>query len=247
MEEIGQLPRWAKVAFAARCARRFQQLFTKHWPDAPAHHIRAIDTAIGVSEHYSAAANAILVGNAAAIAYSAANSAAAAAEAAGDVANASLAYTAARLAAAAAHDAYEASLASPARLTNRYVKIYRDAICISASGESKALLSMRNDFSRLFEASRREKWDDSTPVPSSFFGPLQVPPVDSTDDPLESDEHVTMVLQAFGEPGVRAGTLAEHLLAVYKALNQYTLAKYGRHLSRGRFRRLVLLHSGVPA
>ena len=56
-----------------------------------------------------------------------------------------------------------------------------------------------------------------------------------------------MVLQAFGEPGVRAGTLAEHLLAVYKALNQYTLAKYGRHLSRGRFRRLVLLHSGVPA
>ena len=33
--EIAQLPRWAKVAFAARCARRVLPVFHQKWPDAP--------------------------------------------------------------------------------------------------------------------------------------------------------------------------------------------------------------------
>ena len=56
-----------------------------------------------------------------------------------------------------------------------------------------------------------------------------------------------MALRAFGEPGVSASILADQMLAVYKALNVYTLAKYGKHLSRGEFRRLVLQNAGVPA
>jgi hypothetical protein len=88
---------------------------------------------------------------------------------------------------------------------------------------------------------------DDTPVPPSVFGPLDALVPEPATDPLEADEHIVLSLRAFAEPGVSASTLAEHLLAMYKALNEYTLAKYGKHLSRGRFRKLVCKHAGVPA
>ena len=49
-KEIRQLPRWARVAFAARCARRALPLFVKHWPNAPRHHVEAITNAVEVAE-----------------------------------------------------------------------------------------------------------------------------------------------------------------------------------------------------
>jgi len=56
-EEIEQLPRWARVAFAARCARRVQPLYVIAWPDAHKNHIRDIDAAITLAEE--AAENAV--------------------------------------------------------------------------------------------------------------------------------------------------------------------------------------------
>src|SRR5438552_2221502 len=38
-EEIEKLPRWARVAFAARCARRVLPAFKHFWPEAPEEHI----------------------------------------------------------------------------------------------------------------------------------------------------------------------------------------------------------------
>ena len=52
---LRKLPRWAIVAFAARCARRAQPAFTLDWPDAPPTHIQAIETAISVAEQSSLA------------------------------------------------------------------------------------------------------------------------------------------------------------------------------------------------
>ncbi|HLO39609.1 MAG TPA: hypothetical protein VK176_01200, partial [Phycisphaerales bacterium] len=49
-DEIAALPRGARVAFAARCARRVQPLFTHFWPDAPRKHVEAIDNAITLAE-----------------------------------------------------------------------------------------------------------------------------------------------------------------------------------------------------
>ena len=40
-EDLDKLPRWAIVAFAARCARRVQPLFTALWPVAPQEHVHA--------------------------------------------------------------------------------------------------------------------------------------------------------------------------------------------------------------
>ena len=49
-EEISQLPRWAIVAFAARCARRAQSVFIFAWPDAPEEHKEAVVNAIQAAD-----------------------------------------------------------------------------------------------------------------------------------------------------------------------------------------------------
>jgi hypothetical protein len=49
-DDLMKLSRWARVAFAARCARRVQPLFTHFWPGAPKEHVEAIDRAITLSE-----------------------------------------------------------------------------------------------------------------------------------------------------------------------------------------------------
>ncbi len=52
--EIQQLPKWAQVSFAARCARRVQPLFVAFWHDAPQEHVDAIERAISVTEKVAA-------------------------------------------------------------------------------------------------------------------------------------------------------------------------------------------------
>ena len=54
-EELAKLPRWAIVAFAGRCARRLQPLFTAAWAEAPAKHVAAVDQAITLCERSAAA------------------------------------------------------------------------------------------------------------------------------------------------------------------------------------------------
>lgn len=49
-EEIAELPRWAKVAFAARCARRVLPLFLHKWPDATQSYVAQLAWVVEVSE-----------------------------------------------------------------------------------------------------------------------------------------------------------------------------------------------------
>ncbi len=56
-EEINELPRWARLAFAARSARRVQPLFKASWPQAPDKHIIALDNAITLAERSAADAD----------------------------------------------------------------------------------------------------------------------------------------------------------------------------------------------
>ncbi len=55
--EIAGLPRWARVAFAARCASRVLPLFRHRQPDTSDGHAQAVASAVKVSER--AAANAV--------------------------------------------------------------------------------------------------------------------------------------------------------------------------------------------
>lgn len=52
-EEIETLPRWARVAFAARFSRRVAPLFVHFWPGAPQVHVKAIERAV-MSMEFSA-------------------------------------------------------------------------------------------------------------------------------------------------------------------------------------------------
>lgn len=227
-QEIRQLPLWARVAFAARCARRAIPLFTLNWPAAPLDFTQAIRLATEEVERFATSGTSGY--------FSQTSEAFAAYNAAVNVA--------ARTAAAAVFDAGRAASVAAAG-SDAITFTYRTAASAANAGVRVALI--RADFRRLETEAKRNKWTDKNPVPPSVFGPLDeaVPaPVDAG-DPLEADEHVTLVLRAFAEPGVSASVLAEHLVVMYKALNEYTLAKYGQHLTRGHFRRLVCKHAGV--
>ena len=46
LECVGKLPRWAQVAFAARCARRIEFIVLRDWPSAPKDYLELIEQSI---------------------------------------------------------------------------------------------------------------------------------------------------------------------------------------------------------
>ena len=157
LEDIQKLPRWARVAFAARCARRVQPLFAARRPGATAKDIAAVDHAISRAEQSAGGAVStadayVTAAGDAAQAYAAApevDAAALVARAATRAAYSTAAYTSA---AAAAYTAYT------------------DAA--EATEAAEAAAAIRCDYDLLCALSQREAWDDDSPVPPALFGPL---------------------------------------------------------------------------
>src|SRR5260370_9736553 len=54
--ELSSLPRWAIVAFAARCAERVEPLFKRAWPQAPNSHVLAVRRAVQYAKEAAARA-----------------------------------------------------------------------------------------------------------------------------------------------------------------------------------------------
>ncbi len=177
-EELRKLPRWACVAFAARCARRVQPLFKFGWPGAPDEHVRAVDRAIALAEesaHMGRADSLIL--DAARAAY-AANAAARAANAAARAANAAnAAARAARAAAYAANaaanaandadaDADAADAAAAARGADAAAR-GADAAARGAAADAAA----RADYELLVALSKKNRNPEAT-VDVALLGPL---------------------------------------------------------------------------
>ena len=156
-EEIGKLPRWAQVAFAARCARRVQPLFKAEWPDAPAEQVEAVERAIRAAEESAACA-------ASGTAY---------VSGAADVCSVASSSVASAAAAAYGAAAYPDDVPASASASDVY------AACVSARGavlgtleEGRVLRAMRADLDKLKTPAKEEGWTDETPVPPEFFGPL---------------------------------------------------------------------------
>ena len=177
-EEIAKLPRWAQVAFAARCARRVQPIFKAGWSDAPKELIDAVEITITFAEDSAAAPTAAeraaTHANNAALAASAASAAASKAAYASPT---SFAITiAARSAQVAAHAA-DASTAAYNALSTDSAAIHAASTAHEASRAAMAYASavasaMRVDFDYLLSLSERENWKDNTPVPTGVFGPI---------------------------------------------------------------------------
>lgn len=56
-DDIASLPHWARVAFAARCARTVLPLFRSAWPDAAPRRVASLEAAIQFAEQSAAAAS----------------------------------------------------------------------------------------------------------------------------------------------------------------------------------------------
>ena len=162
-EDLRKLPRWAIVAFAARCARRVQPLFAKYWKDAPKEHIEAVDRAITLSE---ASAR---VGRPEASLSDAADAArvAAAAYAAVDAA----AYAAADAADAAAYAAVDARAAADAAVDAR-AAARAAAYAAARAAADAADAAAWSDYDRLLELATAERWAHDAPVDPDRLGPL---------------------------------------------------------------------------
>jgi hypothetical protein len=150
-EDLLKLPRWACVAFAARCARRVQPFFAA-WKSATQKQVDAVHRAITLAE---ASAR---VGRA-----EASLSDARAATRAANAADAVAACDAARAAAAAASTAAVYPTFAP--------RAARDAAAESefADGDTAVIWS---DYDRLLALATAEGWDDATPVDVNRLGPL---------------------------------------------------------------------------
>ena len=150
-EEIARLPRWARVAFAARCARRVLPLFARHWPEAPEEHVRAVVSAVEFAEDAATNANdAVTVDSIWA-------------EEAADAANAAGIVVAAHVARAAAYAADNTS-------DDELHTVVATARAAAAAAGTWSFI--RKDFQRILSFSRRNQWISDTPVPPSVFSSL---------------------------------------------------------------------------
>jgi hypothetical protein len=220
-DDIKQLPRWAQVAYAARCARLVLPLFKENWPDAPKERVVAVEKAVEIAEQSAAAA-----------AYAAFAAATADAAAAAAAAAAFAAVTAAAAADAYAADAYAAAAAADA------------ADAAEKSKRLDLIPQMKMDFQTLLRLAKEQRWNDDTPVPPTVFEttnvekPKTIAPVES----LESKLRITIV----PKPGADHDEIGRRLIELYRSLNDYSLLKYGKGLTIGEFEQYINTRELVP-
>ena len=171
-DELMQLPRWARVAFAARCAERVRPLFRHYWADAPEEYVRAVDEAVTLAKRAATASRRDGRFRAAVrVAAAAADGAANAAEQACNYAD-----SASVSAAFAASFAADAAFQAPSRRTRP--GHVADAVGAASSAARIAgvgtytNLAMRRDFALLSALAEREGWTDETAVDPDLLGPL---------------------------------------------------------------------------
>lgn len=161
-QDLNTLPRWAIIAFAARCARRVEPLFKKAWPTAPRNHLDAIRDAVEETERVAAigAADIFRAKHYAQIA----DLASYVADYGVDTKPESDAYFAAHAAAnAAGAIAYPDEAATAA-----YYAAYDASLALSAISRDTNHL-IKQDFTLLQTLARDQKWNDDTPVSPQIF------------------------------------------------------------------------------
>jgi hypothetical protein len=102
---------------------------------------------------------------------------------------------------------------------------------------------IRFAFDSLLRRSNAEKWTDSTPVPPTVFLPFHDTPPERPTEPDAPEPDI--VLRAFIRDGVDPEVAQQKLLDLYNAMNDYTIAKFGKPLPIKDFQEYVLV--GVPA
>ena len=181
-EEIAELPRWAQVAFAARCARRVLPLFLQKWPDAPQSYVAQLAWAVDVSEKSAARSGAGDVwappaGAITCLAYvcdAVINADRNRARAVEVIVATGVAITKFK---DRAENIFDPHLSTGvAVITHNASVALANGIATSRETYSSAVMVadavIRRDFDHLANLSDWGRWTDETPVPPEVFGPL---------------------------------------------------------------------------
>jgi hypothetical protein len=221
-DEIAQLPRRARVAFAARCARRVWVLYRHFWADAPEVQVLTVALAVESAE---------LVGACDLPPYDE------------DVTVAGYAHAAHEadlLAAPFGDGCYAAATASFAgdyafRVMN---DVYDDSAYMAASTSVRAAETVANlrplirrDFDHLAELARWQKWTDDTPVPPEVFGPLWPDGLPKGWPVDESLSFTELPLQFLIRNGTKPGVSEDEVVNLFNILNQSHIARTGVRLT----------------
>ncbi len=172
--DVALLPHWARVAFAARCARQIYPLFTKFWPKVTTRRSDAVLHAIQLAERSGAEGEAV-EGLESAIIETVVTAGAAlrsvygfASEEATPNDNDS-----ATIASFVSQDAWKAATAANARPDDSMFpaleahSLAQDAA--TAAATIIILIDIEKDFARLHRAVVRGRWTDKTAVPPTVF------------------------------------------------------------------------------
>lgn len=181
VSEIAALPRWAIVAYGARCARRALEIYPRDFPESVAI-ARAVDltgSAARAGGPGGGAMDAEVVSGA--IAASAQAAKVRSIDADGDLATALANAASSAVSAASACATLEgaqpdatmsrigATSASCAAVSSSYAATAAAGLLGSAGCASGAA---RSDFAALLEAAEREGWTDESPVDPDSLGPI---------------------------------------------------------------------------
>jgi hypothetical protein len=174
---MADLPHWARVVFAARCARAVLPLFARHWPGAPAKHSRSIQLAIDLAEQSAgdgrpvdgiekSVMHATMAGGAALTAGSEFNPKAMPPK---DSFEGTIAASVAK----SAEYAARAAMGDPGESLNDALEAWTWAQSAAESaGEDGITDALKADFSKLRRVADDGKWTDQTRVPSEIWSLL---------------------------------------------------------------------------
>lgn len=220
-EQLLGLPHWARVAFAARCARRVWTHFTRHWSDAPREYAADFDRVIEYAERIAVRA----------ADYDVPDYSAHAAEIDADSARAAV-----RRVADAARSAHEecagavASAAHDGRAADAVAAAVRAGVAVA---------DITRDFERIRACATNESWTDATAVPQSVFEPLGEP------EPA-ARESFELIIEVFARGTDNSAEVASGLVSLYETLNEFSLLRYGRGLTVAEFEQYVRARARVP-
>jgi hypothetical protein len=157
--EPARLPHWARVAFAARCARSVQPIFLKDWPDAEQRHIKSLKRAISLAEN-SAAKGSPTGDSRKAVTHA---MRAAGASLIHEKITASQAASAARVAAEAVEHGATESITKAAEAFGYACELAQE------TNQTNIISALCRDFDALAAFFKKAPWSDSTPVPKDIF------------------------------------------------------------------------------
>jgi hypothetical protein len=173
---LADLPHWARVAFAARCARQVFPLLAQHWPKVPSKYSNAVRLAIDLTEQSAAEGRAVEgLKDAVPHAVVAAGAALLSPKFAQGESVPENAYsgTIASFVAKAAEKAGESARADADESFLAAMQAWSFATNAAASAEEEGIgEELTEDFVKLHRTAARDKWTDRTKIPSGIWSML---------------------------------------------------------------------------